>query len=704
MFDPLSMAAVTSVLGAVGGGMASEVGRAASESLGGFVRRIAGREVAAPSGAGEREAVGRIVHEAVQRDGLLARDWTLLIRGVPTPGTHAAVPQSLPAAARCFTDRQDPMKVMDREFGRPADGTPKVVSVFGPEGIGTSGLAVHWGWRKPERFPDGRLYADLRGGSADRALDPAAVLGTFLAKLGLARGEIPPGLDDRMERFRAEVAGRRVLVVLDHAHSAAQVRPLLAPAPGVFTVVVSRRPLAGLDAVPVPVGPLADRDAVRLLTDLAGKPAVAAAKRTLPSLLERCGGSPYALRAAVPRLGAPVRDDPHAGDPLRDAAEDAYRSLDADAARCYRLLSLRPWPGLSAPLAAAALDRSVHEARRVLETLTEHRLLELADNGRLAYRAGVRRHAEAAAVREDGPLVCATAVARTVTWLLEFAVTADRQAHPGRWTLGPLYASLPPGPYAGSADALAAVDAELDNLVEAVRAAGELGDRERTWQLCEALWAVQLRAGRHDEVLPALRLGVPAADALDPDSRMAGRMHTQYALALIERQEYGPAEAELLLATRACERAGHLLGQATAAETLGLLRLRQWRFTEAFDLFTRAGTALDGIRPGTEDAEDVPRAKALLERHSGRAARGATRFTEARERGAAALRFFRDSGDVYNAGRTLTDLAQVELDVRDYPAALPLLDEAISVLTTQQATFHVARLVALREGCVNAAE
>lgn len=688
--------------------MAGEVGRAASESVGGFVRRIAGREVTAPSGAGERSAVGRMLHEAIQRDEALARDWILLARGVPAPGRGGAVPQLLPPSVRFFTDRQDPIKVLDREYGRKADGTPKVVALFGPEGIGTSGLAVHWGWLKPERFPDGRLYVDLRGGSPQSALDPAAVLGLFLRKLEVPRGEIPLALEDRIDRFRTEVAERRILVVLDHVHSAAQVRPLLVSAPGVFTIVVSRRPLTGLDAVPVPVGPLTDRDALRLLTDLAGKPAIAAAKQALPSVLARCGGSPYALRAAVPRLAEPIRSGNTVntavrdGDPVRDAVEDAYQDLAADAARCYRLMSLRPWTGLTAEAVAFALDIPQGEAERLLSDLAERQLLETTGSVRYSYRSAVRRHAEQIAVREDGVLGCAAVVGRMVTWFLTFAVTADRQAHPERWVVNKqMYDTLPPGPYTGQGDALAAAVAELDNLVEAVRAADELGDRERACQLCEAMWAAQLRAGRHDEVLPALRIGVRAADALDPDSRMAGRMHTQLALALTERQEYAEAESELQAAARACRAAEHLLGEATAVETLGLLRLRQWRFAEAFELFAQASSVLDGIGDTSEGSRDVPRARALLERHSGRASRGLGRWEEARARGHSALRFFRDSGDVYNAGRTLTDLAQVELDVRAYDAALPLIDEAIATLASQQATFHVARLQALREGCVN---
>ncbi|MDI5966554.1 tetratricopeptide repeat protein [Streptantibioticus silvisoli] len=703
MVDVMSVTAISTVLGAVGSSVANEAGRAVWESAGSVVRRIAGREVPAPRDADERADVARLVADRLRQDPALAGVWARFARSVPEPRPGLAEPDLLPAATRFFSDRQDPMRVMDRELGRRADGTPRIVLLYGPEGIGTSELAVHWGQLTALKFPHGRLYADLRGGSAGEAVDPASVLRRFLRKLGVGDDGIPPGRADLAERFRAEVAGRRLLVVLDHVHSAAQALPFLTSAPGVFTVVVARRPLTGLDAVPVPVGPLTDRDAKRLLTDLAGRPAVAAAKAALPSVLARCGGSPYALRAAVPRLADPVRPTAAVdGDPVRAAAEDAYRALAPDAARCYRLLACRPWPRITAGPAAAALGVPAAEADRLLAAVAGAGLLEAVAAGGHRYRPAVRRHAELAAVRQDGVAVCAAAAGRMVAWYLEFAVAADRAAHPDRWWLGPRYASVAPGPYAGQSEALAAAVSEVDCVVEAVRTADELGDRDTVWQLCEALYAAQLRAGRHDEVLPALRIGVRAADAVAPGTEIAGRMHTQLAMALTERAEWDAAESELRAAARAERRAGHARGQATAVETLGLLRLRQWRFAEAYDLFGEAYGLLDGVRDAARGAADAPRARALLERHRGRALSGLGRWAQGRERAGVALAFFREHGDVYNTGRTLSDLARLEWQAGRPDAALPLIDEAVGVLTPLRATFHVERLRLLREAVVSA--
>jgi tetratricopeptide (TPR) repeat protein len=694
--------------------MAGEAGRAAWETAGGLVRRIVGHEVAAPSDAGQRDAVARMVVDGLRREPGLAGAFASFGRSVGGSAAGGAVPQLLPASVRFFTDRREVLRRLGKEASRPADGTPRVVLLHGPDGIGTSALAVHYGSVESRRFPDGRLYADLRGGSVDRPVDPSVVLRSFLLALGVPEERIPAAVEDRAERFRAQVAGRRLLVVLDHAQSAAQVRALLTSEPGVLTVVVARRPLTGLDAVRVAVGPLADRDAVRLLTDIAGKSAVAAAKATLPALLERCGGSPYALRAAAVRLaeaplqalgGAAEREpaESQVRDPVGTAARDAYLRLPGDAARCFRLLAARPWPAIDAAAAGAALAIPADDAESLLDVLAAAHLLEVGDGGRYSYRPAVRRFAEQQAVREDGALACAAAAGRMVDHYLRLAVVADRAAHPKRWQLGPLYRGLRENPYRSAGEALTAVVTELGNLVEAVRAAGELDDHDSAWQLCEALWAAQLRAGRHDEVLPALRIGVRAAQTVAPGSKIAGRMHTQLALALIERREYDEAEAELRAAAEADRAAGHWRGQATAVETLGLMRLRQWRFSEALELFDEAGRHLDAIAPGAEGSEDLPQARALLQRHRGRALRGLARWDEARGRLATALTAFRENGDAYNTARALTDLAEVETAAGQHAAALPLIDEAIATLTVERAEYHVTRLRVLREECVSAA-
>ncbi|MEU3184107.1 tetratricopeptide repeat protein [Streptomyces sp. NPDC006923] len=704
MIDPLSMSAVMAFLGAVSAGMANESGRRLSEAVGGMVARVAGREVPAPAGQAEREAVARILVAEARRNPGQAQVLGSLMSGLPDDGVvDGPAPQLLRAPVRFFTDRKEALALLRKEAARKADGRPRLAVVFGPEGFGSSEVPAYFGAQESGRYPDGTLYADLRGASAGTAPTAAVLLRDFLLKLHVAAEHIPPATEDRAERFRTLLSGRRLLVVLDHAQSAAQVRPLITGAPGVFTIVVARRPLTGLDAVPVPVGPLADRDARRLLSQLVTKQTLAAAKATLPGVLERCAGSPLALRAMVPYLAVPVPGAGGGGEPVRSVTEDLYRQLSPELARLYRMASLRPWPALTAAPVAAAAGVSEEAAGRMLAELAERQLLEELADVRFRFRPAIRAHAVEAAAREDGLARCAAAVARTVEYYVRFAVRADFAALRERPHVDPLFDELGPGDYEDEGAAIGALTAELGNLVESVLAAEEFGDFNTACRGTEALWAVQLKAGRHEAVLPALRAGARAAERHLPGTAMAGRMHTQLAFALMETPScYGEAERELELAADAEARAGHLRGQATVIESLGLLRLRQWRFAAALESFDAAGRVLDGIAATDRDARHLPRARALLERHRGRALRGLGRFAPARQRLDAALDFFRalDTTEPYNEARVLTDRAETERDAGDYAAALRLVDEAAPLLGGQKAAIHLDYLDVIRRQCL----
>lgn len=714
MLDPISLSAVsavTTVLGAVGSGMANEAGKWAWESTGGFVRRIAGREVPAPTTPGELDDVARLMADRFRRDPALAASWTAFAArmsgGVPGAGRPVAFGSgqpSLPASTRFFTDRKEALKALDREASRRADGTPRLALVHGAEGMGTSALAVHWGAQQAGRFPDGQLHTDLGASFGSEGLrEPGSVLRELLRQLGVPAEEMPTSAGRLGEFFRNCVADRKLLIILDHAHSAAQVRPLLTSAPAVFTIVVARNPFPGLDAVRVPVGPLADKDAVRLLTKLLDKPALAEARATLPAVLARCGGSPYALRAAAPRLTAPMPGRPDDGDPVRGAAEDSYRLLDPETARLYRLMAVRAWPAVDAAAAAHVTGATTEEAAARLEKLADVLLLECdttADgHARYHYRAAVRRYAEAVAVREDGIAGCSAALARTLARYVDLAASAAHQALPESWRVPAPTATHAVPSYPSRGEALDSLIAEAGNLVQAVHCAEESGDPRSAVRICRSLWPLQLKAGRHEMLLPALRTGARLADAHWPGTAEAGALHAQLAHTLTELRRWEEAEAEALAAARAEEASGHRRGHASATEFLGLLRLRQWRWTEAHACFDEAGAVLDAMLPTDEGTADVPRAQALLERHSGRALRGEGRFEEARERLDAALRYFRANGDTYNTARTLTDLAETWLDTSETRSARPLIEEAITTLGGQSAEYHVAYLRGMRERC-----
>ncbi|MFF2848428.1 tetratricopeptide repeat protein [Streptomyces sp. NPDC058001] len=717
MLDQVSLTAIATVLGAVGSGMANEAGRWAWESAGGLVRRIAGREVTAPTGAGERDAVAREVLAGLQRQPQLAVAWAAFAQAIPggVPGGSSGgitgttgggrlpvgqVPQLRPST-RFFTDRQTALKQLVQEASRSADGRPRVALLHGDEGMGTSTLAVHWGCRDARRFfPDGQLHVDLRGDTPGAALGGATALHRLLGQLGVPAEEIPTTADERIDFFRRTVAELRLLVILDHVRSAAQIRPLITSAPGVFTLIVSRHPLPGLDALRIPVEPLADRDAVRLLTQLVGKQALSAARATLPSVLERCGGSPYALRAAALRLTEPTPSPSGTpDDPVPTAADDTYRLLPPDAARVYRLTALRPWPGFTPATGAWATGLAEADTARLLGELADVELLEHTTDGRYFYRPAVLAHAARTAAHVDGIAGCAQVVTRTLAGYRDLAVGAARAALPNSWRVPSLPAGAAPVVYDRPGTAVAVLSAEVGNLVQAIHAADEFGDHTTVMELAQALWPLQLKAGYHDELRPALQIAVRTADAHRPGTRTAGALHAQLAHTFTELGQWDEAESEARKAADAESAAGHVRGHASTVEFLGLLRLRQWRFADALDCFDASGRLYDGIGPDGEGAADLPRARALLERHRGRALRGLGRRAEAKERLETALGFFRESGEAYNTARALTDLAETCLDGDDSAGALPLIEEAEAALADEQATYQLVHLRRMRQRC-----
>ncbi|MFE9423797.1 tetratricopeptide repeat protein [Kitasatospora sp. NPDC006697] len=694
--DPLVSAAVQ-FLSAAGAGMAGEVGKRAWELAGLYYHRLTGRPSRAPAGGSERERViGELVARAADDPALAAQLASWAAAAGPSPFRPGApVPRDLPLTTRHFTDRKDLLAALDREAARPADGSARVVQLCGGSGYGKGTLANHWGHGAKDRFPDGQLHLDLRGGgSPESALRPEAVLRALLRRLGVPAERIPPALADRTDLFRTFVADRRLLVVLHHAHSAAQVAPLLSAAPGVLVLVTAERPLDHLEALVLNVGPLAARDARQLLTSVAGKEAVRAAKAVLPGVLERCAGSPYALHAAARRLGRQVAGAPVGGDPMRLALEDGYRELDADAARLFRLAALRPWPVLTAPLAAALTGR---ESEQALADLAAEGLLEPVGGG-YRYRDSARRYGQELSRREDGDRAGAEAIVRAVAHLRDFALAADYSALRDRPHLSPRFEEFGPDTYPTPGEAISALDSALPNLIEAVVTAEHFGLAEEVCELVEGLWALQLKVGRNDELVRALQIGDRIGIQHFRGTPIAARLTTQLAFALMDLQRHGEAEQAFARAAVTADQAGRPMGRATAVESVGLLRLSRWEYAEALEKFTAAAAVLELIGPDHPDADKAPRARALLHRHKGRALRGLQRQEEARAELAVAIRFFRGEGkEDYNLARSLTDLAESYLASGEPEAALPVIDEALVLLTAENATQHVVYLRELRE-------
>ncbi|WP_165986034.1 AfsR/SARP family transcriptional regulator [Streptomyces sp. YIM 98790] len=316
----------------------------------------------------------------------------------PGRGLPAAVPAQLPADVHGFTGRGPELTELDGLLA--PDSPARVALVAGTAGVGKTALAVRWAHRVRDRFPDGQLYTDLRGFGPDRPVPPGDALAGFLRALGLESAAIPQDLAERSARFRTLVDRRQMLIVLDNAGTAEQVRPLLPGSPSCVTVITSRDALGGLvardGAHRLRLGRPPAEDARRLLRELLGD-RVTAEPEAADALIERCARLPLALRIAAELIRAQpgrgiaelaaelagrqgaldvldIDGDPHTA--VRAVFSWSHRRLDAAAARVFRLMGVHPWPEMDVHTVAAAADDGLPEIRRALQVLSRGHLVE----------------------------------------------------------------------------------------------------------------------------------------------------------------------------------------------------------------------------------------------------------------------------------------------------------------------------------------
>jgi DNA-binding SARP family transcriptional activator/tetratricopeptide (TPR) repeat protein len=323
--------------------------------------------------------------------------------GSPAPvrpvGSISAVPAELPADVAGFVGRDVELAWLDKVAGG-GDAAVVISALSGAGGVGKTALAVRWGHRVADRFPDGQLYVNLRGYDPAEPMSAADGLARLLGALGVPDSEIPVEVEERAARFRSGMAGRRMLVVLDNAATVEQVRPLLPGAAGCVVLVTSRDTLAGLVAVNgaqrLDLDLLPDADALALLRRLIGvrvdvEPDAAAALAGL------CDRLPLALRIAAELAAAqPVRPladlvgelrdrrrrlnlldaggDPHAA--VSTVFSWSMQHLPPAAARAFRLLGLHPGAEFDAYAAAALTDTDLTAARRALDDLARAHLIQ----------------------------------------------------------------------------------------------------------------------------------------------------------------------------------------------------------------------------------------------------------------------------------------------------------------------------------------
>ncbi|GAA1279348.1 AfsR/SARP family transcriptional regulator [Saccharothrix xinjiangensis] len=434
-------------------------------------------------------------------------------RPVAPPRQVAAAAQQLPADVRSFTGRQAELAALDRLVADTRAAT--VVAITGMGGLGKTALAVHWAHSRAADFPDGRLFANLRGFDHDTPpLAPEQALTHLLGALGTSPERIPAALDQQVALYRSLLADRRALVVLDNAADVAQVRPLLPSGPGNFVLVTGRNDLRGLlalnDAVLVRLDVLAPVEGLDLLRRILGPERVDAETGASAELVEVCGGLPLALRVAAATMaaeGCAAADYVAAlksgdrlsgleipGDPasaVRVTFHLSYRALTPSARQLFRLLGVVPCRDFTAETAAALTGAGLDGARRALAELLRAHLLEQPQPGRFVMHDLLRLHAEACATTEESEEDRRLAAARLLDFYLHNVDRADRVSRRSRTQLPltPVADTVPLLSFEDRRRAMGWVGSEMPNLRVLIPFAAERGWHEHAWQIPAAMWS-----------------------------------------------------------------------------------------------------------------------------------------------------------------------------------------------------------------------
>lgn len=644
-----------------------------------------------------RRTRGRLADELGVDPGpeLAAAFRALLDDDRESPATPvAAVPDRLPVPMQLPADVPD-------FVGRTAqlaalDAIGPVAAVSGPAGVGKTALMIRWSHRVADRFPDGCLYADLRGYGPSEPVEPAEALTRFLGALGIPRAEAPSDPDELAARYRSMLAGRRMLILLDNARSPAHARPLLPGTPGCVAVVTSRSDLAGLvvrdGARRVAVEPFADAEAFALLHRLVGTQAERE-PGAVATLAEACGRLPLALRIAAERVasrpGSPLADlvadfADHRGrlDALSAGGDDvtAVRAvfswstdaLGPEAARAFRLLGLHP--GREADLfgLAALTGTPVREARRAADELTRLHLVAVVGADRFTMHDLVRDYARELAEHQESEPERRAAAIRLIDELARGAAAAMDVLYPHERLRRP-----DPGPYgeservfADAAQAEAFLAGDTETLLAAVRLAADLGLPRRVGFLSGTLHRFLATAGAFGAMLDlhalAARLLHDVGDEEAEGAALRDLGATCHRLA-----RYPEASEHLTQALAMARKHGDRAGESSALHGLGIVVFRTGDLGSALALFEEALAVNRALGDRAAEGQNLGNIGLVYEFRGDK-----DRALDFHRR---ALEIHRDSGFRVGEGDALNNMAVVHRQCGRLDEAVELLGQALAV-------------------------
>ncbi|MEU8759650.1 BTAD domain-containing putative transcriptional regulator [Streptomyces sp. NPDC048659] len=677
------------------------------------------------------------------------------VPAVPSGATAAVepppVPRLLPGAIADFTGRDELLARLKRllEDETESSYALRIVSITGRGGVGKTTLAVHLGHSLAKRFPDGQMFAKLRGPSAQPIL-PARILERFLRSLGIPGSTMPPAIEERAELFRNLIADRRMLIVLDDAIDEEQVRWLLPGSSNCPVLITSRSRLAGLEgASSVQIDVFSTEQALQLLSRILGADRVQSELPSALQLIELCGNLALALRIVAARLAARphwplakmvsrLRDESqrldeltHGGVGVRAGLAMVYQGLPPDAQRLFRRLSMLEAAEFSSWVAAPLLDLDATDAEDVLEFLVDAQLVdvEVVRGRRPRYRLHdlVRVYSQECLAEHENTAERSAVLARVLSTWLMLVEEAHRRAYGGDHTL--IHGDAPRLPLDASVldreldDPLRWFEDERAGLITAVRQAAGAGLDELCWDLALTLVTLFEMYGYFDDWRTTHEIALAVTRHNDNRRGQAAMLYSLGALHMFE-YKMDEARGRLGPARELFREVGDVHGEALALRNLAFVDRIQGRLDEAMTGYERALAMLAEVNDSTAEAhvlsnmaqihldrgliaegkETMAAGLAAVERSGNRRVRAQIlcrlgeahlqidEITEAEYVFGQALDTVRSVGDPVGECYVLRGLAMVRSRQRSHDAAYEMLEEAAGIASRAREYLAIGRI------------
>ena len=610
------------------------------------------------------------------------------------PSPEVAVPRQLPTAVAGFAGRTAELEALTSLLEEAAlpGGTVVISAIDGTAGIGKTALAVQWAHQVAGRFPDGQLYVNLRGfDPAGPPMEPAEAVRGFLDAFEVPAAPIPASLDAQAARYRSLLAGRRVLVLLDNAHDADQVRPLLPGSPGSSVVVTSRNRLTGLiadGAHPLTVGLFTETDARQMLDRRLGEDRVAAQPQAVQQIIARCARLPLALSIVAARAAA------HPDFPLTALAEElrdaegrlqaldrvtavfswSYRQLSDPAARLFRLLGLHPGPDITAPAAASLAAVPLAAVRPMLAELANANLITEHTPGRFTFHDLLRAYATTQTRTYDPGADRNAALERMLDHYLHTAQAAWYLSYPHQQqaiTPAPPLPGVTPEEPVDHPAAWAWFTAEYPVLLAAIQLAADTGHHRHAWQLPHMLVPFFERQGHWHDFAATHHI---ALTATKDHADQQGQAHAHLGIGQARARTGRPDEARphLQHALRLFEELGDQAGQSHAHDYLGMTFHTEERCGEAL---THLQQAVDLARAHGGYPRGLAAALNSLGWFHARPGNAAEGLTYAQP----SLDLFREVGDRWGEAAALDTIGYAHHHLGHHQQAASYFEQALAI-------------------------